>query len=131
MKVQRDFANTPGAVGEARRFVTDQLADFPAAVAGEVAVMVSELATNCVRHTVTAFTVGVETTRAQIRVEVTDSGGGVPVVRSPDPSEPSGRGLRIVQELADSFGITALRGSPGKTVWFVVGLEERSGARGN
>jgi hypothetical protein len=51
------------------------------------------------------------------------------VVRSPDPSEPSGRGLRIVQELADSFCVSELPGSPGKTVWFVVNLEEQSRAQ--
>lgn len=129
MKVQREFANTPGAIGQARRFVGDQLVGAPVRVAEEVAVMVSELSTNCVRHTVTDFTVGIETTEGQVRVEVTDHGGGIPVVRSPDSSEPSGRGLRIVQELADSFGITESRGSPGKTVWFVVNLEETSGAQ--
>ena len=32
------------------------------------------------------------------------------------------------QELSDSFGITETR-SDGKTVWFVVSLEERSGAQ--
>jgi hypothetical protein len=51
----------------------------------------------------------------------------MPTVRRPEPSEPSGRGLRIVQELADSFGVRELRGTPGKTVWFVVGLEESRG----
>ena len=46
-----------------------------------------------------------------------------------EPSEPSGRGLRIVQELADSFGVSELRGSPGKTVWFVVTFEDQSAQR--
>jgi len=60
---------------------------------------------------------------------VTDSGGGFPIVRAPDTTEPSGRGLRIVQELSDAFGIQELSDAPGKTVWFSVSLEERSGAR--
>ena len=72
--------------------------------------MVSELATNCVRHTVTDFTVRVERTPDEVRVDVTDTGGGTPEVRSPEPSEPSGRGLRIVRELSDSFGITIYGG---------------------
>jgi serine/threonine-protein kinase RsbW len=129
MTAQRDFANTPSAVGEARRFVAGELADVPPRVADDVALMVSELVTNCVRHTVTDFSVSVDQNEREIRVEVTDQGGGVPVVRSPGVSEPSGRGLRIVQELSDSFGITELRESPGKTVWFAVSLEARSGAR--
>jgi signal transduction histidine kinase len=130
MTAQHDFVNTPSAVGQARRFVVGELAGVPPRVADDVALMVSELVTNCVRHTVTDFSVSVDTNDREIRVEVTDTGGGVPVVRSPGVSEPSGRGLRIVQELSDSFGITELRDSPGKTVWFVVSLEERSGARG-
>jgi anti-sigma regulatory factor (Ser/Thr protein kinase) len=127
MTEQRSFANTPAAVARARRFVALQLADAPSDVVEEIAIMVSELATNCVRHTVTDFTVSVERTERGILVEVTDSGGGMPTVRRPEPSEPSGRGLRIVQELADSFGVRELRGTPGKTVWFVVGLEEPAG----
>ncbi|MGO9872520.1 MAG: ATP-binding protein [Acidimicrobiia bacterium] len=126
MKRQRVFANTPSAVARARHFVVRQLADAPGDVVDEVAIMVSELATNCVRHTVTDFTVSVEYSRGEILVEVTDSGGGMPTVRRPESSEPSGRGLRIVQELADSFGVRELSGAPGKTVWFVVALDEES-----
>jgi len=124
MRHERVFANTPSAVGRARRFVVRQLDGVPGAVVDEVAIMVSELATNCVRHTVTDFTVGVEHTRHEIAVEVTDGGGGMPTVRRPEASEPSGRGLRIVQELADSFGVRELRTQPGKTVWFVVALDD-------
>ena len=107
-----------------------RLADIPDRIAEDVGVMTSELVTNCVRHTVTDFTVSVEVTGREIRVEVTDQGGGAPVVRAPDTTEPSGRGLRIVQELSDSFGIRERRDAPGKTVWFAVSLDERSGARG-
>jgi serine/threonine-protein kinase RsbW len=124
MRHERVFANTPSAVGRARRFVVRQLDGVPGAVVDEVAIMVSELATNCVRHTVTDFAVGVEHTPHEIVVEVTDSGGGMPTVRRPESSEPSGRGLRIVQELADSFGVRELRAQPGKTVWFVVTLDD-------
>ena len=127
MRHERAFANTPSAVGRARRFVVRQLDGVPGAVVDEVAIMVSELATNCVRHTVTDFTVGVEHTRHEIVVEVTDRGGGMPTVRRPEASEPSGRGLRIVQELADSFGVRELRAEPGKTVWFVVALDDGAG----
>ena len=126
MKQQRIFANTPAAVARARSFVAKAI-DVPRAVGDEIAIMVSELATNCVRHTVTDFTVAVEQTAREILVEVTDTGGGMPTVRRPEPSEPSGRGLRIVQELSDSFGVRELHGAPGKTVWFVVALADDAG----
>jgi len=120
----RVFGNAPEAVSAARHYVVDLLADVPRAIVDEVAVMVSELATNCVRHTDTDFTVNVEHSRDRIRIEVTDRGDGVPTVRVPDATEPSGRGLRIVRELADEFGVEPATGTPGKTVWFVLQLRD-------
>jgi anti-sigma regulatory factor (Ser/Thr protein kinase) len=127
MSTERTFTNSPHAPAHARRFVAGLLTDLPGEIAGEIGVMVSELATNCVRHTVTDFTVRVEQSPNEVRIDVTDTGGGAPEVRLPELSEPSGRGLRIVQELSDSFGISRLQDSPGKTVWFVVRLAEQPG----
>jgi hypothetical protein len=64
-----------------------------------------------------------------VRIEVTDRGAGMPTLRIPPASEPTGRGLRIVRELADSFGVEPLPDPPGKTVWFVVGLDHESNQR--
>ncbi|WP_406357565.1 ATP-binding protein [Streptomyces sp. NBC_01635] len=53
-----------------------------------------------------------------VRVEVHDSGGGVPAVpEAGDMSEPgeSGRGLLLVSELADKWGVGER--DPGKAVW--------------
>ena len=126
----RAFGNAPEAVSAARHYVVDELADVPRAIVDEVAVMVSELATNCVRHTDTEFTVSVEHDRSRIRVEVTDHGEGSPTLKVPDASEPTGRGLRIVRELADAFGVEPTSGAPGKTVWFVLQLDDGAGAPG-
>ncbi len=122
MSDSRVFGNAPESVSAARHFVKDLLSDVPRGIVDEVAVMVSELATNCVRHTDTDFTVNVEHDRRRIRVEVTDRGDGAPTLRVPDADEPTGRGLRIVRELADSFGVEPSPGEAGKTVWFVVDL---------
>jgi anti-sigma regulatory factor (Ser/Thr protein kinase) len=127
MSTRREFENSPVAVARARRFVADEVTGVPADVAAEIAIMVSELATNSVRHTATAFSVSVDRTASRIRIEVTDTGTGVPTVRSPGALEPSGRGLRIVRELADAFGIDDVPGGPGKTVWFVVDLDKVAG----
>ena len=70
-----------------------------------IAVMVSELAANAVRHTGSHFTVTVDRLPDRIRVEVGDSGPGDPVVRAPDPAELSGRGLQIVRALAADWGV--------------------------
>jgi anti-sigma regulatory factor (Ser/Thr protein kinase) len=127
---ERAFGNTPRSVSDARHYVTAELADLPPDVVDEVAVIVSELVTNCVLHTETEFRVRVEHDRQRVRVEVTDYGDGMPTQRVPPVSEPSGRGLRIVSELADAFGVEPLPYPPGKTVWFSVDLEPGPAGRG-
>jgi anti-sigma regulatory factor (Ser/Thr protein kinase) len=124
VNTQRTFPNAPASVSAARRYVLDAIGVQPDLVSEATAIVVSELATNCVRHAGTAFTVGVETTPSRLRVEVTDTGGGVPTVRSPDASELSGRGLRLVRELSDEWGVTAADadGGKGKSVWFTLRL---------
>ncbi len=118
----RRFPNSPGSVTSARRFVRDHLGDAPRDVADAVTVMTSELATNSIRHAETEFEVGIDRTPAAIRVEVTDGGDGEPVVREPEPAAPSGRGLYIVEQLSDDWGIQPARGGDAKTVWFTVTL---------
>ena len=55
-----------------------------------------------------------------MRVEVADLGGGEPELLSPTTSELHGRGLQIVEELSDEWGITERAGDRGKTVWYQV-----------
>jgi anti-sigma regulatory factor (Ser/Thr protein kinase) len=127
---ERAFGNTPRSVSEARHYVTAELTDVPREIADEVAVMVSELVTNCVLHTDSEFSVRVEHDRRRVLVEVTDHGDGMPTPRVPLVSEPTGRGLRIVRELSDAFGVRPLPNPPGKTVWFSVDLEPDAAGRG-
>ncbi len=85
-----------------------------------VVLMLSELATNCVRYEHSDFEVRVDAEPDHVRVEVHDTGHGQPIMRSPEPHEASGRGLRIVDAFARSWGVSETPGVPGKTVWFEV-----------
>ncbi len=59
----------------------------------------------------------------RIRIEVHDAGPGfVPSVMEPDPRNPNGRGLFLVDSLASEWGVTR---SAGTTVWFEVALAPR------
>ncbi|MEK8143583.1 ATP-binding protein [Streptomyces sp. M10(2022)] len=81
---------------------------------------VSELATNAVLHGVPAgreFCVRLSATSELVRLEVRDSGPGRPTIQLHDESACSGRGLRIVNELADEFDVTDH--VVGKTVWVI------------
>lgn len=84
-----------------------------------IELMVSELATNCVRHTNSGFELSITRAGGDIRVEATDGAGGTPTMRSPKPTEPSGRGLKIIDMLSQTWGVED-RSGKGKTVWFMV-----------
>jgi anti-sigma regulatory factor (Ser/Thr protein kinase) len=105
-------------VPAARRFVRDVLREQSRELLDAVELMASELATNCIHHAKTSFELKIDDAQSQIRVEVRDSGQGRPVPRSPAPTDRTGRGLRIVEAMAEAWGVE--RSSSGKTVWFTV-----------
>lgn len=121
MTSSRTFRALPTSVRDARLFVEKSIGDVDEDALGAIMVMVSELATNCVRHAATEFTVRVEGFPGKVRVEVTDGGSGEPVLRHPDWGEPRGRGLLVVEQFSDEWGV--IRGDgPGKMVWFSLNL---------
>jgi len=113
----RSFECRPEAVTAARHFVRDALAGETPELIDAAELMASELTSNCVRHAGTGFDVRINVGE-QIRVDVRDSGGGRPRPLSPGPTEPSGRGLMIVQAMSDSWGVEPR--SDGKNVWFTL-----------
>ncbi|MEV6170971.1 ATP-binding protein [Streptomyces sp. NPDC051954] len=117
----------PASVGLARRRVRDHLADWghgpddPAL--SDAVLLVSELATNVVRHgpllerefevAVTALADG------SCLIEVSDEGQVEPRLRLVGESEETGRGLQLVEHIAAAWGVWS-RGRHGKTVWALV-----------
>lgn len=129
MTPERTFPNAPTSVTQARRFVLEALDDVAPAAAENAAVMVSELATNSLRHAASQFTVTIERIGEHITISVGDGGPGQPTVQSPQPAEPTGRGLRIVAALSEAWGVTP-HDRAGKTVWFTIAANEpRVGVR--
>ena len=124
MRRMRTFPAIPQSVHAARRFATDALTGLPPQAMESAELMVSELATNCIRHERMSFYVTISRLPSEIRVEVTDSGSGVPTMRSPGPNDPSGRGLQIVDMLSTEWGIEP-EVPAGKTVWFSLAVEPR------
>jgi hypothetical protein len=51
-----------------------------------------------------------------MRVEIDDPSTEVPVVRHPENNDEHGRGVLLVDQLANAWGVEAR--SDGKTVWF-------------
>ncbi len=80
--------------------------------------LVSELATNAIRHGTPPVRLALRLDADRLRVEVTDSSPALPQVGSPEPDQAGGRGLQIVQELAARWGAQSSPVAIGKTVWF-------------
>ncbi|MFB6671037.1 ATP-binding protein [Streptomyces sp. NPDC056390] len=106
------------AVPEARRALRELLDEWGPSERSETAeLLTSELVTNALVHTdhdaVLTATVGPK----RLRVEVRDFVGRRPKLRVPVADDgTNGRGLVLVQALADAWGVRAL--GVGKVVWF-------------
>jgi anti-sigma regulatory factor (Ser/Thr protein kinase) len=117
VKRSRHFAHGPESVTLARRFAGEVLQGTARDAQETVVLMISELASNCVRHTDSGFELTIIQSGAEIRVEAADTGGGKPTMRTPGPTDPDGRGLQIVDIFASAWGIDR-PAAGGKTVWF-------------
>lgn len=112
----------PGSVPAARRWLREALefnSDYDVQVA---CLLLTELATNALLHARTAMVVRATDTGDVLRVEVLDV-GAASVTRPADPGiapedDESGRGLQIVDMLADRWGLAPTRDGDGTTAWF-------------
>ncbi|WP_432057927.1 ATP-binding protein [Streptomyces sp. bgisy022] len=110
------------AVPESRRALRELLRQWGRCGGSETAeLLTSELVTNALVHTdhdaVLTATVGPD----GLHVEVRDFTAREPRPRPPDPDRTHGRGLALVEALADAWGIRAH--GVGKAVWFELGAD--------
>jgi len=83
--------------------------------------LVSELATNAIRHGTPPVRLSLRLDADRLRVEVTDASPALPRLGPAGPDQVGGRGLQIVQQLAARWGAHVSRSRIGKTVWFELG----------
>ena len=84
----------------------------------EVLLCTSEIVTNAAHHVGGDVHVAVELLPSSLRVSIRDGDPTLPVARPVLPTDAAGRGLRIVDRLADRWGIVPE--PTGKLVWFEV-----------
>ncbi|MFI8189705.1 ATP-binding protein [Streptomyces sp. NPDC085946] len=122
--MQLEIRPDPAEVGRARRWTRSRLAgcgiqaDEP--LAETLILLVSELVTNAVVHTGRPAVLrlslsGVAVSEATVRLEVADRSGRAPVPRCPDDDATNGRGLALVDGLADRWGWSV--DGAGKRIW--------------
>ncbi|MGW2036166.1 MULTISPECIES: ATP-binding protein [Streptomyces] len=111
------------SVRTARRFVSARLSSWrvPEDACANAVLLVSELATNAVLHTFSLrILCGIRLlSDAGLRLEVhdrDDSARRLPR-RAPGPDDECGRGLLLVQEIADSWGVVPSPLTGGNAVW--------------
>jgi anti-sigma regulatory factor (Ser/Thr protein kinase) len=94
---------------------------LPGELCADAVLLVSELVTNAIRHTLSArILCGIGmVSEGCVRLEVHDhdySGRGLPR-REPGPDDEGGRGLLLVEELSDTWGVDRSRLTGGNAVW--------------
>jgi anti-sigma regulatory factor (Ser/Thr protein kinase) len=111
-----------GSVRRARHFIEECMGEATEADVLEVAVLLtSELVSNAVLHggpfsASASVRLSVELLAGRLRVGVEDASQAMPVVGDGAPTSVEGRGLLLVESLADRWGCEPLAG--GKVVWF-------------
>jgi anti-sigma regulatory factor (Ser/Thr protein kinase) len=78
--------------------------------------LVTELVANVVTHVGAPMTLRVFRHPSTMRVEIDDPSTAMPVVRHPGTADEHGRGVLLVDRLADAWGVEPR--ADGKTVWF-------------
>ncbi|MFI1165023.1 SpoIIE family protein phosphatase [Streptomyces sp. NPDC020801] len=111
----------PERVAVARQQLRELLHDWPSEEQVDVAVLLlSEMLTNVLLHTDTdallIAEIGGEKGERRLRVDVADAGDDLPHKRRPGELASSGRGLLLIELLADAWGVDP-RGQ-GKSIWF-------------
>ncbi len=123
--MQTVLSTSPHSVRQARRFVSDCLGDAADDEASEVAVLLtSELVTNAIQHggphsPSASVRLSVHDLVGRFRVEVEDAGQDMPVLGDGAPTGVGGRGMLLVERLADQWGCERLDGG-NKVVWIEV-----------
>ncbi|WP_078888432.1 PAS domain S-box protein [Streptomyces sclerotialus] len=119
---------TPSAVSDGRAFLTAALARWDRTeVADEACLLVSEILTNAIRHAQGPLRLRLRMSRSDLTAEVSDRTSRRPQLRLARTDEESGRGLFLVDTLADSWGTHPT--DEGKIIWFTLRLPERAPSR--
>jgi anti-anti-sigma regulatory factor len=122
--VAEDLLPTVGAARQSRNVVTEAclMWDLPHLV-GPACLIASELVSNAVDHAGTMMTLRVSLGRRFFFVALRDGSTAEPVTGTPDVVSARGRGLRIVDATAHSWGFLPAR--DGKVVWASLALRPR------
>lgn len=115
-----DLPSVASSVGQARALVRVFGEGLPASMLDDAELLVSELVSNAVRHGGSSIRMSLVSQARSLTVSVFDAGADLPAMRlqEVDRTVASGRGLRMVEQLADDWGVDVDDNGRGKAVWF-------------
>jgi hypothetical protein len=116
------FERDPAVVATCRDFVVKILRARPDIIVDKAALLTSELVSNVLLHTSSGGILSVRVAEESVRLEVEDKSPELPVTLLHGVSDAHGRGLPIVEALADDWGV-ALANSR-KTVWATIEFDK-------
>jgi anti-sigma regulatory factor (Ser/Thr protein kinase) len=118
-----DLPPERSAAARARRFARDLCArwNIPNDTTEDIELLVSELVTNAVLHARSDARVTIDHLGDRVRVTVSDHSSSPPRLREYGPEAVTGRGVFLVNRLAQDWGVDTGEGN-GKHVWFELGV---------
>lgn len=130
-EVHADFPAEPASAGHARRFVDRTLRAWDCIALVDIAMLlVSELVSNAILHAGTSIEVALTLREGRVRAEVRDGSARAPSRKRYSKLSTTGRGLLLVEELADDWGVDT--SGLGKAVWFeLAGPDRRAETAGS
>jgi anti-sigma regulatory factor (Ser/Thr protein kinase) len=121
-KFETHLPSSPDAPQLARAFLRTALHTWELDGLGEITeLLTSELVTNVVVHVGGSLTLRTFLDSGLLRVEVDDGSTEPPVLRDPGAGDDHGRGILLVDALADCWGTDI--DADGKRVWFEISAE--------
>ena len=107
------------SAAEARHFVASELVGASPELVEDAVLLVDELVANALQHAGTPIDVTLRHEEGRVRIDVADRANVLPSPRVPDREATGGRGLQLVDRLADGgWGVDP--SGVGKSVWFAL-----------
>ncbi|HWD24263.1 MAG TPA: ATP-binding protein [Acidimicrobiales bacterium] len=119
---EREYPAAIHAPRNARRLVTEALDGVDPDTVEMAVLVTSELTTNAVTHAAGPFGLKILRDDKVVRIEVSDSSPSLPTVQPTSVLRGGGRGLSIVEQIAERWGVVTESARPGKTVWCEIAI---------
>jgi anti-sigma regulatory factor (Ser/Thr protein kinase) len=114
-EVECALSSSAESVRLSRSVVRGIVASCPPDFVDSATLLTDELVTNAIRHGRPPIVLTIRFDAGALVIEVVDSGPGQPVPRQVDANAERGRGLSIVGQVADEWGVREM--TEGKRVW--------------